>query len=186
MLSAVILMFITVLLSVCWFDDGVCPHHEAAGFRVLPAQIVRTPVPHGYENGHQTAAGFRQGVFHLGRDDGIHLPVNQTIGFQFPQLLGQHFWRRLGNGVLELAVAMSALQEMPEDDAFVFVTSTETLSVKITCLTKSKFVPVIVISGIDDNNLINKLRLIDIEAYLAKPVDDEVFINLIKATLIDY
>ena len=79
-----------------------------------------SPVAHGFDDRRQGAAEVGQAVFGLRRDDGVDFSGDDARIFQFAQLLGQHFRRRLGDGVLELAVATGALQEMPEDDALVF------------------------------------------------------------------
>ena len=47
-------------------------------------------------------------------------------------------------------------------------------------------VPVIIISGIDNEEFILKLRLLDVDAYITKPIEKDIFLTVIKTMLINY
>ncbi len=98
--------------------QGSGPHHKAAGLFVLAAQVIGAPVPHSHQDGHQAFSRLRQGIFHFGRNYRENLPVDQLLGFQLPQLLGQHF----GGGAddfPQLGKTELFLRQMPKDQGLV-------------------------------------------------------------------
>ena len=93
-------------------------HHKAVGLDVLSAQVLGAPVPDGGEDGHEAAAQVGHGVLHPGRDLGVDGAGDKAVGFQLPQLEGQHPGGG-GNVLLELGEAQGSAAETPEDQGFV-------------------------------------------------------------------
>ncbi len=57
--------------------------------RILPvgAEVCFAPCHHGLQDGDKALAEFSKRIFHFGRDFLINLPVEETVTFQFPELL---------------------------------------------------------------------------------------------------
>ena len=72
-------------------------HHRAARMKSFFFQTFHPPVKHALQNRPQAFPFLCKGIFHLWRNHRIYLPVDQPVSFQLPQLLRQHFCRRLGN-----------------------------------------------------------------------------------------
>jgi DNA-binding response OmpR family regulator len=45
---------------------------------------------------------------------------------------------------------------------------------------------IIILSGMDDERLVSRARLLDVVAYLVKPINAEEFVSLVGSVLIDY
>ena len=57
--------------------------------RILPvgAEVCFAPCHHALQDGDKALAEFSKRIFHFGRDFLINLPVEETVTFQFPELL---------------------------------------------------------------------------------------------------
>ena len=57
--------------------------------RVLPikAEVCLAPSHHGLQNGDEALAEFGKRIFHLRWDFLVNLPMEETVAFQFPELL---------------------------------------------------------------------------------------------------
>ena len=83
-------------------------------------QIARSPCVHGFQ---YRAYGLPEGserVFHARRDDGEDLTMHEAVGFQFPQLLGEHFRRCPGHSAAQFREAHRGRDELPQDESLVF------------------------------------------------------------------
>jgi len=69
---------------------------------------------HGIDNGFESFPQESQGIFHLGGDLRIDFSMDNSILFQFPQLLGKHFLGNAGQGPMELAKALDAVEQFPQ------------------------------------------------------------------------
>jgi hypothetical protein len=54
-----------------------------------PVRILFAPLVHGLQDGLETLAEGRQGVFHLRRHLPVDLASKDAVGLQFPELLGE-------------------------------------------------------------------------------------------------
>lgn len=64
----------------------------------------------------------RERVFDARRHLGVHLAVDDVVAFKFAQVLGEHFFRRVGNQFLELIESPRAALQMKQDQGFPFST----------------------------------------------------------------
>ena len=57
--------------------------------RILPvrAEVCFAPCHHGLQDGDEALTKPGKGIFHLRRDFPVNLPMEETITFQFPELL---------------------------------------------------------------------------------------------------
>ena len=57
--------------------------------QILPVgtEVCLAPCHHGLQDGNEALAEFSKRIFHFGRDFLINLPVEETVTFQFPELL---------------------------------------------------------------------------------------------------
>ena len=101
--------------------DGMAfaAHHETIGFQITVTEVAAAPVPHSDEDGHQTTAQIGKGIDDLRRYNRKNLPVDQIIGFQFSELLGQH----LGGGSVDdfpqFGKTQISFGKMPENQSLV-------------------------------------------------------------------
>ena len=51
------------------------------------AEVCFAPCHHGLQDGNEALPKFSKRVFHFGRDFPINFPVEETVTFQFPELL---------------------------------------------------------------------------------------------------
>ena len=69
---------------------------------LLLHEIGVAPIAHGLQYGDDGGAEIGKPVLYFGRHHWIHRADNQAVGFQFPQLLSQHFGRSLRQQLLQL------------------------------------------------------------------------------------
>ena len=73
---------------------------------------------HGINNGFESFAQRSEGIFYLGRDLRIYFSMDNSILFQFPQLLGKHFLGNASQGPMQLAETLDAVEQFPQDQDF--------------------------------------------------------------------
>ena len=57
------------------------------GILVIRAEVCFAPCHHGLQDGDEALTKLGKGIFHLWRDFLVNLPMEETIAFQFPELL---------------------------------------------------------------------------------------------------
>ena len=80
---------------------------------------------HAVEHGRERAPQLGQGVFHLGRDDGIDLPGDEAVFFHRAELLGQHFLGDGRQGALQFRKAFRPPEEIANDEDLPFIRNEE-------------------------------------------------------------
>ena len=79
------------------------------------------PAAEALQRFDEGAAQFREGVFHLGRDDRVNGPSHQAVAFQAAQSLGEHFLRDTANLALQFGVAFGAVGQDLDNEGGPFV-----------------------------------------------------------------
>lgn len=69
------------------------------------------PPAHQVQDGFQGTPFFGDGIFHPGRDLGVHGAADQAVGFQFPQLVGQRPLGYLGDLAHQFAETLGAVAD---------------------------------------------------------------------------
>lgn len=84
-------------------------------------QVRLAPFVHGDEEGFEAFAVVGHGVFDLGRDLGVDFAVDDVMVLQFAQVAGEHFFRHVGDELLQFAEAERPfMHEMEQDDGLPF------------------------------------------------------------------
>lgn len=91
-----------------------------APFFLLVVQIFSSPNAHCVENRQNRLTKIRQFILHLRRHHRIHMPLHQTVFFQFAKLLCQHLRRHLRHQPLQTAEPQSAVCQMIQNQCFPF------------------------------------------------------------------
>ena len=94
--------------------------HRAIRLYSPSPQITAAPIVHGFQNRFDAFAESCQRIFNLWRDNGKNMPFNQPVRFQFPQLLRQHFCRRVRNFPAQGGKTQRSGHQFPQNQRFVF------------------------------------------------------------------
>lgn len=101
--------------AIAWLSvivhAGVSP---SSCIRALPQRYIASRI------GKKAFTERRQRVIDAGRNDRINCAGNQTVFFQFAELLGQHFRRRFGDETVQLVEAQRLTGQVPEQQRFIF------------------------------------------------------------------
>lgn len=89
-------------------------------FFPLVVQIFSSPDAHRIKNRQNRLTKIRQFILHLRRHHRIHMPLHQTVFFQFAKLLCQHLRRHLRHQPLQTAEPQSAVCQMIQNQCFPF------------------------------------------------------------------
>ena len=89
-------------------------------FFPLVVQIFSSPDAHRIKNRQNRLTKIRQFILYLRRHHRIHMPLHQTVFFQFAKLLCQHLRRHLRHQPLQTAEPQSAVCQMIQNQCFPF------------------------------------------------------------------
>ena len=79
------------------------------GILVIRAEVCLAPCHHDLQDGDEALSKLGERIFHLRRDFLINFPMEETVAFQFPELLGER----------GLCDAVKAAHQFPEPLGFV-------------------------------------------------------------------
>ena len=86
----------------------------------LIGHMLAPPIADCFYNRIQGFTVFREAVFCFGRNHRVHFTMYDAIGFQFTQLLRQHFGSGLRQKAPQFTETQRAIDKMPENNSFIF------------------------------------------------------------------
>ena len=99
-------------------SSGMFGHGTVYGFTVLPKRL-RAPIKHFIENRTDASPLLGKGILYPWGHLGKYGARQQPVRLQFPQLLRQHFGRRLWDQPVQLAETQCVRKQMPQDQRFI-------------------------------------------------------------------
>jgi hypothetical protein len=101
--------------SVSGIKLGLLP--RKAAWTVF-AFCMLSPCAQSFNHGSQGPTSEGERVLHPGRLFGIYLASDNSVAFQFPELLGQHFLRGVRQQPAQFSVTLWASHQVVENDGF--------------------------------------------------------------------